>query len=76
MAPKVKVVPKNFKIGQKKMKPEKTDSLFKFYNSLYKQNSNSVMAMTWLLEHGCFTPKKAQAIVLILEMQKLNIKKR
>lgn len=64
-----------FKAGQKKMKPEKTDPLFKFYSSLYKQNPSSMMAMTWMLEHGCLTPKKTEAALLIIAMAKLKIKK-
>ena len=41
------------KPGQKKKTPAVTDSLYKFYSSLYKQNPKSEMATKWLIEHGC-----------------------
>lgn len=65
----------NFKkIGQKKKTPEKTDSLRKFYSSLYKQNPNSEMATKWLIEHGCFGPKKTEKVLLIMSMRNMAIK--
>jgi hypothetical protein len=70
-------VKKSFKkVGQKKETPEKNDGARKFYTSLYRQNPNSKMAMTWLLLHGCFDSKKAPEILLILEMtSKISLKK-
>lgn len=62
------------KEGQKKSTPYKTDALRIFYSSLYKENPKSEMAEKWLIEHGCFTPKKAQMLILKKNLKKLSIK--
>lgn len=62
------------KPGQKYKTPAKTDSLCKFYVSLYKQNKGSQMAMKWCLEHGLFTEKKASEVDMLLKLQKMELK--
>jgi hypothetical protein len=61
------------KPGQKKKTPAKDDSLMKFYSSLYKQNKDSNMAIKWMIEHGAFSKKKAEVLLLTLEMNKIKI---
>lgn len=74
MAPQLAANKKAFKkVGQKKPTPAKEDGLRKFYSSLLKQNPNSMMALKWLVDHGCLTPKKTDAAVLILGIDKLKI---
>ncbi len=73
MAPKV-AKPKFKRTGQKKATPSKTDSMYIFYTSLYKQNKKSTMATKWMLDHGVFSEKKAHGIMLALSMDKLSIK--
>jgi hypothetical protein len=74
MAPKA-TKPVFKKSGQKKSTPPKTDSLYKFYSSLYKQNKKSEMATKWMLEHGCFSEKKSATIALCLGVKLLSINK-
>jgi UDP-N-acetylenolpyruvoylglucosamine reductase len=59
---------------QKKPTPDKNDGLYKFYSSLFKQNPNSKMAATWLLERGCLSAKKIDYVCMMLEFDKLSIK--
>lgn len=63
------------KQGQKRATPGKTDALRIFYSSLYKENPKSKMALKWLIEHGCFGPKKAEMLFLEQNLEKLSIKK-
>lgn len=63
------------KPGQKKKTPAQGDSLRIFYTSLLKQNPNSRMARQWLVDYGCLSVGKAEKILLVLEMEKLAIKK-
>jgi len=72
--PKPKVSLKNTpskfkKPGQKKATPEVTDSLYKFYSSLYKQNPKSEMAAKWLIEHGCLDDDE----VVSLQMASMSL---
>jgi hypothetical protein len=57
------------KPGQTKKTPDKSDSLYKFYTSLYKVNKKSKMAIDWCIKHGVFRKDKA----LRLMMDKLKI---
>lgn len=62
------------KLGQKYATPPPTDALYKFYTSLYKQTQGeSKMAIKWMLEHGAFTKKKVDQILLESSMDKLSI---
>jgi hypothetical protein len=70
MAPKGSVFKKQ---GQKRATPAKTNALRIFYSSLYKENPNSKMALKWLIEHGCFGPKKTEAVILQQNLEKLSI---
>jgi hypothetical protein len=63
------------KFGQKKTSPSKTDPLRKFYSSLLKQNPKSEMATKWLMHHGLLPKKKLDAIKVIMEFDKLSIRK-
>jgi len=63
------------KPGQKKKTPAKGDSLRIFYTSLLKQNPNSRMARQWLVDYGCLSVAKADKMLLVLEMEKLALKK-
>jgi len=60
--------------GQKKETPPKNNGLYIFYTTLLKQRSDSKMAITWCLEHGVFPKKKAEQLLLQMEMEKLAIK--
>ena len=71
----VKRITPSFDIpGQKKATPSSNDPLFRFYTSLYKQNKNSKIAIKWCLEHGIFSKKKAEKLLMIIEMENLHIK--
>ena len=73
MAPP-KAAKKTFKkVGQKKTTPPKSDPIYIFYTSLYKQNKNSTMAITWMLQHGAFGPKTAEKMAMMLDMEKVKI---
>ena len=61
------------KPGQKKNSPPKNDALRTFYSSLLKNNPKSKMAEKWMIEHGCLSTKKAETIVMVWEMEKINI---
>jgi hypothetical protein len=63
----------SFKTGQKYKTPPSTDSLYKFYTSLHKQNKKSAMAKKWCIEHGIFTEKKSMKMLLEMQMSKLKI---
>lgn len=52
------------KPGQKYKTPLKTDSLYKFYTSLHKQNKKSKMAIDWCIKHGVFTTAKVTRLML------------
>ena len=47
----------DFKPGQKKETPPPASGTRVFYESLYKQNSKSFMALKWCVEYGIL-PKK------------------
>jgi hypothetical protein len=56
---------------QKKPSPEdELDPLFLFYNSLYKEKSDSKLAVNWLTEHGVYEGEKRNK--LISKYKKIN----
>lgn len=67
----VKILKKSsgWMIGQKRNTPLPNDSLRKFYESLYQQRPNSIMAMKWCMEHGILSESQAQEAFLILGMK-------
>jgi hypothetical protein len=72
MAPKPKAT--FDKSGQKYETPIKTDPLYRFYTSLYKQSKHaSPMAIKWCLEHGVFTKPKSALYDAQLKMAKMAI---
>ena len=66
-------VKKFSKPGQKYATPDKNDSLYKFYTSLMKQKPKSEMAKKLCLEHCVFGPKKADKVLLEMQLSKLKI---
>lgn len=59
--------------GQKRTTPPTSDPLYMFYTSLLKQNKKSRMALVWCLHHGLLSKRKAEKVLLQLEMEKLAI---
>ena len=49
-------------VGQKRAAPMEDDALRKFYASLRAQNPSSVMAETWLMEHGLLESAEEQKL--------------
>lgn len=85
--PQVKAKPKPLQVkakpqkvfkkqGQKFDTPLKTDSLYRFYTSLLKQNPKSKMALKWCLEHGVLSAKKAEETTLILQFESMQLNKK
>lgn len=62
------------KPGQKKTTPPPSDPLYRFYTSLLRQKPESKLAMKWCVEHGVLSKAKAEQLLLILEMDKLQLK--
>lgn len=50
-----------FKEGQKKPTPPPADATRVFYESLYRQNPDSKMALTWCVHHGVLEGKDLTA---------------
>lgn len=71
---KTKVEPTNFKEGQKKPTPPESDSIRKFYTTLFKQNKGSEMALKWCLEHGCLGNRQTTFAISYFAMKNLSIK--
>lgn len=51
------------KEGQKRPEVDTLDPLFLFYSSLYNENKDSKMAITWLTEHGCFEDEERNELL-------------
>lgn len=51
------------KEGQKRPNVDTLDPLFLFYSSLYQENIRSKMAITWLVEHGCFENEEREKLL-------------
>lgn len=65
----------NPKPGQKYPTPQKNDSLYRFYKSLFKQKKGgSTMAAKWCLEHGLFSHASAANMEAMLKLQNMKIK--
>jgi len=65
-----------WKPGQKKPTPPSGQGARVFYESLYKQNRNSLMAVKWCLEHGVLPREKCEDELRRLEELKLESKEK
>lgn len=59
---------------QRRPEPEMSDPAYVFYTSLYKEKSESPLAITWLTEHGAYDGSERRD--LIKKYKKLSEKKR
>ena len=50
------------KEGQTRPEVDENDPLFLFYSSLYNERPESVMATTWLTQHGCFEGEEREEL--------------
>lgn len=51
------------KEGQRYASPENTDATYVFYTSMYEEDENSPLSITWLTEHGVFEGKKREKLL-------------
>ncbi|KAH9251394.1 hypothetical protein BASA81_010805 [Batrachochytrium salamandrivorans] len=56
----------SFKEGQKKPTPPCAEATRVFYESLYKQNPKSTMAMTWCVAHGVLSDLELKKALKVL----------
>eukprot|EP00924_Labyrinthula_sp_SR-Ha-C_P007167 snap_masked-scaffold_8-processed-gene-11.6-mRNA-1 protein AED:0.06 eAED:0.06 QI:0/-1/0/1/-1/1/1/0/88 len=63
-----------FKVGQKRETPPPASGSRVFYESLYKENPKSFMALKWVVEHGVLPEDQCKAAVKQLEKMKLKQK--